>query len=64
MTEKPIAIRFTDEMLARFERVAEMLAVRAAGTRITRSDAIRAAAERGLGELEAELGIKRPKAKR
>lgn len=64
MTEKPIAIRFTDEMLARFERVAEALAIRAAGTRVTRSDAIRAAAERGLVELETELGLKRPKPKR
>lgn len=65
MPEKPLAVRFTEEQIARFDRIAEKLSARAAGTKVTRSDAIRAAAEQGAALLEAELGLtKRPKPKR
>jgi hypothetical protein len=64
MIEKPLAVRFSDDQIARADRVAEALSVRAAGTRVTRSDAIRAAFDRGLEALEAELSLtKKPKRK-
>jgi hypothetical protein len=61
MPEKPLAVRFTEEQVARFDRIAEKLSALAAGTRVTRSDAIRAAAERGAALLEAELRLTKPK---
>jgi hypothetical protein len=64
MPGRPLAVLFTEEQIVRFDQIAEALSERAAGTRVTRSDAIRAAAERGAAALEAELGIKRPKPKR
>ena len=63
MPESPTAIRFPPELIARFERIAETLSERNAGMKVTRSDAVRMAAERGATSLEEELGIKPPKPK-
>jgi hypothetical protein len=61
----PLAVLFSDEQIERFDRIAEALSARAAGTKITRSDAIRASADRGAAALETELGLtKRSKPKR
>jgi hypothetical protein len=65
MRKRPLAVNFAEDQIARFDRIAEALSARAAGTDVTRSDAIRAAAERGATLLEAELGlIKKPKSKK
>jgi hypothetical protein len=55
MTETPLAIRFTAEQIERIDDMAALLKQRAAGARVTRSDVVRIAMERGLAELEREL---------
>lgn len=57
MTAKAIPIRIESELLERIDRLAEALQERAAGAPVTRSGAMRVAMERGLGALEAELGL-------
>lgn len=64
MIERPLAIRLTDALIERLDRIAESLSERAAGTRISRSQAIRAAIERGVADLEGELGIVKPKTRK
>jgi hypothetical protein len=65
MRKRPLAVNFAEDQIVRFDRIAEALSVRAAGTEVTRSDAIRAAAERGAALLETELGlIKKTKPKK
>jgi Arc/MetJ-type ribon-helix-helix transcriptional regulator len=59
-----ISVRLDDETTARLDRVAEALAGRVAGARLSRSDAIRVALLRALDSLEDELGISKPKKKR
>lgn len=61
MPKRPLAVQFEEAQIARFDRIAERLSARAAGTKVTRSDAIRAAAERGAAVLEGELGLTKPK---
>jgi predicted transcriptional regulator len=58
---QPRAIRFSDELLVRMDRIAEVMSERAAGAHLSRSHAIRAAIERGAAVLETELGIVKPK---
>lgn len=57
MTERPLAIRLSDELIERLDRIADELSTRAAGARVSRSQAIRAGIERGVLALEAELGL-------
>lgn len=66
MTERPLAIRLSDELIERLDRIADELSTRAAGARVSRSQAIRAGIERGVAGLEAELGLttKKPKRKK
>lgn len=53
--DRPVPVRFGDELLARADRAAEALAARAAGLRVTRSEVLRLAADRGLKSLEDEI---------
>lgn len=59
MSEKPLGIRFSKIQIARSDRIAKELSKRAEGTKVTRSDAIRAALNRGFDELEKEFSLSR-----
>jgi hypothetical protein len=52
-----ISGRVPSSLVPRLDRIREALSMRAAGARLKRSDAIRAAIERGVEALESELGI-------
>ena len=56
------SVRLDDDITARLDAIAELMSARAAGTRITRSDAVRAAVLRGVDVLEQELAAE-PKRK-
>ena len=58
-SRKPIPVRLDPELVARLDAVTALLSKRAAGAELTRSAALRVAIERGLAELEAELGLAR-----
>lgn len=51
---RPLAIKMTGQQIDRFDRLAQNLSARAAGSRISRSEAIRVAADRGATLLESE----------
>jgi hypothetical protein len=57
MPDRAIPIRLDDAFIERLDRLAEALAERAAGAHVSRSSAIRVALDRGVGALEAELGL-------
>jgi hypothetical protein len=59
MRKRPLAIAFDAETIAKLDRVAKALSERAAGMRVTRSDIVRAAVDRGLAALEIEAGLTR-----
>lgn len=63
VTARTLPIRLDETTIHRLDVVADALTVRAAGVKVSRSGAMRAAIERGLGALEAELAIQ-PKPKR
>lgn len=52
-----IPIRVDVAMLARFDHIAETLSERAHGIRVSRSEVMRMAFDRGLPLLETEIGI-------
>jgi predicted transcriptional regulator len=63
MRMNTISVRLDAASTERLDRIAEALAERAQGARITRSNALRVAVERGIELLESELNVK-PKPKR
>jgi predicted transcriptional regulator len=64
MTEHPVSVRLDEATVQRLDRLAEAMSKRAAGAAVKRGTALRAAVERGMEQLEAELGLaKRPKRK-
>jgi predicted transcriptional regulator len=52
------SVRLEGEIAARLDRIAQKSSERAGGAEISRSSAIRMAIERGIADLEKELGIK------
>jgi hypothetical protein len=56
MTEHPVPVRLSTEQLDRLDALALLLKERAAGARVTRSEIVRIALDRGMAVLEAELG--------
>lgn len=66
VTAKTIPIRLEDDLIARLDALAAALTERAAGVKVTRTAAMRAALERGLESLEDEAGLssKRRKTKK
>ena len=54
-----MAIAFDADTIAKLDRVAKALSERAAGMRVTRSDIVRAAVDRGLAAIEVEAGLTR-----
>lgn len=53
---KTLPVRLEDDLVERLDALAELLTERAAGVKVSRSAAMRAALERGLEALEGELG--------
>jgi len=56
VTAKTLPIRLEDDLIARLDALAAALTERAAGVKVSRTAAMRAALERGLVALEAEAG--------
>ena len=56
VTAKTLPIRLEDDLIARLDALAAALTERAAGAKVSRTAAMRAALERGLQALEAEVG--------
>lgn len=56
VTAKTLPIRLEDDLIARLDALAAALTERAAGVKVSRTAAMRAALERGLSALEAEAG--------
>jgi hypothetical protein len=52
-----ISTRLDPALIVRLDRAAVAMAERSGGADITRSDSARVAIERGIGEIERELGI-------
>jgi predicted transcriptional regulator len=63
MAMTTLSVRLEDSEVERLDRIAQTLAERAHGARITRSNALRVTVEAGLSALEAEHGSG-PKSKR
>jgi len=57
MTERPLAVRLQEELIARLDAIAGELSGRASGVPVARSVVIRQAIERGVASFEAELGV-------
>ena len=57
MTEHPVSVRLDDATIERLERIADAMSKRAGGVTLKRGTVVRAAVERGIAELEAELGL-------
>lgn len=57
VTARTIPIRLEDELIERLDALATALTERAAGVKVTRTAAMRAALERGIEALEAEAGV-------
>ena len=65
MADRPLAVRFSEETIERFDRIAATMSERAAGAKVSRARAIGVAMDRGIELLEAELAIrKKPKTRR
>lgn len=64
MTGKPTPLRIEEEMLERLDRLAAEMTKRTGGVQVARASVIRNAIERGVAELERELGLTRAKRKR
>lgn len=56
------SVRLEAEQIARLDKVAAALEKRVPGVKVSRSDAIRVATERGLLSFEAELRLPSPEA--
>lgn len=56
--------RILPSTVERLDRIAEALSERLPGRPLKRSDAIRAAIEKGVEALERELGLSKPKPKK
>jgi hypothetical protein len=52
-----VSARFDDEQIARIDRIAEALGKKVPGVKVSRGDAIRAVAERGVVSFEEELDL-------
>jgi hypothetical protein len=52
---RPIPIPLTEAQIERAERIKERLSKKAAGVRVTRTETLRVALERGFDVLESEL---------
>lgn len=59
-----IPMRYSEEALERIATVGEAMARRAGGVELNRAAVIRLALERGLTELEYDLGLRRRPRKR
>lgn len=59
MTEHPVSVRLDTDSIERLDRIAEAMGERAAGVEPKRGAVVRAAIERGIAALEAELGLKK-----
>ncbi|WP_438020710.1 hypothetical protein WMF18_17250 [Sorangium sp. So ce315] len=57
MPKVTIGVRVEPELADRIDRIAAEMASRAAGVDVTRGEAARVAAERGVEVLERELGL-------
>jgi hypothetical protein len=57
MVGRPLPLRLEDELIARVDRVKEVMEKRAGGVDVPRAAAIRLALERGLAVLEKEFGM-------
>jgi predicted transcriptional regulator len=57
MTEYPVSVRLDEPTVARLDRLADAMSKRAAGAAVKRGTALRAAVERGIADLERELGL-------
>lgn len=66
VTARTLPIRLEDDLIDRLDSLAAALSERAAGAKVSRTAAMRAAMERGLEALEAELGagVRRRKPKK
>ncbi|MBN1605494.1 MAG: hypothetical protein JW940_02620 [Polyangiaceae bacterium] len=64
MVTRPVPFRLDEEMFARLDRITETMSAKAAGAHVSRSSVLRAALERGMAALEAELGLAQRKRKR
>ena len=56
MTEHPITVRLDDATIARLERIAEVMGMRAGGVTLKRGTVVRAAVEHGMESLERGAG--------
>lgn len=54
MSKRIIGVQFSEDQIARLDRVVRVLRRRSPGTRVTRSDVIREAVKRGFIVLEEE----------
>ena len=59
-----LSVKVSDEFVARVDRLAEEMSTRAGGAKVTRSNAMRVALERGMEVLEGEFAMKKAKPKR
>ena len=64
MTDVPVSTRLEESTVKRLERVGEALEKRASGATLKRGTVVRIAVERGLAELEGELGLAKKTKKR
>ena len=52
-----VGVRMDEELVERMDRLADAMSKASGGATVSRSNAIRTAAERGAEILEAELGV-------
>lgn len=65
VTSRPaIPVRLTAEEVERFDRLAEAVSARVGGMKVSRSELMRMLFARGLPLVEAEYGIKAPRARK
>ena len=57
MPKAPLSVVFREDQVDAFDRLAQKLSERAAGVPISRLDAIRLAADRGIAALNQELEL-------
>lgn len=57
VTERQISLRLPSELLARIEALAAEMAKRNVGVEVARSSVVRLLLERGLEQVEPELGL-------
>ena len=57
MSKEQVGFRLEPEQLERLDKLAEALTKRTAGVTVNRSSAARAALDRGIEELEKDIGL-------